>query len=112
MLTDKPHRLLKVAEAVAYLGLPATEGAKTLYRLAEAGDITHIRLRQTMRTRIVEGRPQRYRKPGRIYFLAADLDAWLDSRRVVSHRVAATPEPPRPTPGPSLDVPAGLRRFS
>jgi len=104
------RRLLNAPEAAAYLGLPREAGAKTLYRLAEAGEVGHIRLRNTMRTRTVKGTPQRYRKPGRLYFLEADLDAWLEARHVVPHAPAAPAA--KPTPTAPIDVPAALRRFS
>lgn len=106
------RRLLDIAKAAAYLGFVDEQGnanTKALYRLIESGSIAHIRIRDRVHTRVTAGgRRQQYRKPGRVYLLESDCDAWIEA-----HRVEASGGSPATRRAPSLTLPeAHERRFS
>lgn len=111
-MSARPRRLLDVPSAARYLGLLTADDqpdTKALYRLIASGSIAHLRLRDAVHTRVAaDGRRQRYRKPGRLYLLESDCDAWIDAHRVAAPSVSAAPRRP-----PTLVLPeAHDRRFS
>lgn len=77
--------MLTVHEASARVGLTVRQ----LYRLAETGRLACVRTDGRVLTRQIAGRLQRYRKAGRLLFLAEDLDAWVVAHRDPGRAVAS-----------------------
>ena len=100
------RRWLSAVEAAAYLGLPV----KTVYRLAEEGRIACVRTDGRVMERQTGDRSERYVKSGRLRFLLADLDAWIDAHRVPA-RTERRRIPARCERDLAIDLPA-KRRFS
>jgi excisionase family DNA binding protein len=105
------RRWLSATDAAAYLGLPVS----SLYRFAEEGRIACVRTDgRVMERQAADGQRERYVKSGRLRFLLADLDAWIDA-----HRAPATSDrrparfPRRESAAIAADLPApAKRRFS
>lgn len=103
--------LLTAAEAATRMGF---RSKKVVYRLTEKNQLAHIRERDEVCTRTRRGRVEQYRKPGRVWILESDCDAWLASHR----QAAQTPAPIAPVRVPvdaarttGLEMPSE-RRFS
>lgn len=97
-----PRRLLDVSAAARYLGFVDDAGkpeVKKVYRLIESGAIAHIRCADAVHTRVTAGgQRQQYRKPGRVYLLEADCDAWIAAHRAPATTDPVTPARPAPLP--------------
>lgn len=77
-MTERERYALSAKDAAGYVGIALI----TLYKLAEAGKIDHLRTSENVYTRVVKGQRRTYRKHGRLKFSYAGLDAWIAERRV------------------------------